>query len=56
MEILAAMKATDDALKVLALAGNRERLIGYWGERVEGKEDPTLGQRAKEVSAILGAK
>jgi hypothetical protein len=56
METLAAMKATDDASKVAALASNRERLIGYWGERAEGKEDPTLGQRAKELSAVLGAK
>jgi hypothetical protein len=56
IESLAAMKATDDAPAVAALASSRERLIGYWGERAEGKEDPTLGQRAKEVSAVLGAK
>lgn len=56
IETLAAMKATDDAPRVAALASSRERLIGYWGERAEGKEDPTLGQRAKELSAVLGAK
>ena len=56
METLAAMKATGDAAQVAALASSRERLIGYWGERAEGKEDPTLGQRAKELSALLGAK
>lgn len=56
METLAAMKATDDASRVAALAGSRERLIGYWGERADGKADPTLGQRAKELSAVLGAK
>jgi len=56
MEALAAMKATGDAPEVAALASSRERLIGYWGERAEGKEDPTLGQRAKELSALLGAK
>jgi len=56
MEALAAMKATGDAPELAALASSRERLIGYWGERAEGKEDPTLGQRAKELSALLGAK
>jgi hypothetical protein len=56
METLAAMKATDDAPQVAALASSRERLIGYWGERGEGKVDPTLGQRAKELSSMLGAK
>ncbi|HEX2689007.1 MAG TPA: hypothetical protein VHN14_20435 [Kofleriaceae bacterium] len=56
MEALAAMKATDDAPSVAALASSRERLIGYWGEQAEGKEDPTLGQRAKELSVTLGAK
>jgi hypothetical protein len=56
METLAAMKATDDAPGVAALARNRARLIGYWGERAEGKADPTLGQRAQELSAVLGAK
>jgi hypothetical protein len=56
MEALAAMKATVDAPRIAALASNRERLIGYWGERGEGKEDPTLGQRAKQLSAELGGK
>jgi hypothetical protein len=56
MEALAAMKATDDAPGIAALASSRERLVGYWGERGEGKEDPTLGQRAKELSATLGAR
>jgi len=56
MEALAAMKATGDAPEVAALASSRERLIGYWGERGDGKEDPTLGQRARELSALLGAK
>ena len=56
METLGAMKATGEASEVAALASSRERLIGYWGERAEGKEDPTLGQRAKELSALLGAK
>jgi hypothetical protein len=54
MEALAAMKATEDAPKIAALASSRERLIGYWGERGEGKEDPTLGQVARQLSAALG--
>jgi len=56
MEALAAMKASDDAPKIAALATSRERLIGYWGEHAVGKADPTLGQRAKELSAQLGGK
>ena len=56
METLAAMKAIEDAPKIAALANNRTRLIGYWGERGEGKADPTLGQVARELSATLGAK
>ena len=45
-----------DASRIAALANSRERLIGYWGERGEGKEDPTLGQRARQLAAELGAK
>jgi hypothetical protein len=56
MEALTAMKATEDAQRIAALASSRERLIGYWGERGEGKEDPTLGQVAKQLSAMLGGK
>jgi hypothetical protein len=53
MEALAAMKAIDDAPSIAALANNRQRLIGYWGERGAGKADPTLGERAKQLSAEL---
>ena len=56
IEALGAMKAVDDAPRVAALASHREPLVGYWGERGEGKPDPTLGQRAREISAQLGAK
>ena len=54
IEALAAMKSTEDATRIAALAGSRERLVGYWGER-DGREDPTLGQRARELAAQLGA-
>jgi hypothetical protein len=56
MEALVAMKSTQDAPRIAALAGNRERLVGYWGEQAEGKTDPTLGQRAKELSVALAGK
>lgn len=59
IEALAAMKATEDAPRIAALSSSREHLVGYWGEREEGperREDPTLGQRARELAAQLGAK
>lgn len=57
IEALGAMKATEDAPRIAALASRRERLVGYWGERGgAGRSDPTLGERAREISAQLGAK
>lgn len=56
IEALGAMKASDDAPRVEALSSHRELLVGYWGQRGEGKPDPTLGQRAREISAQLGVK
>ena len=56
IEALGAMKSTEDAPRIAALASRKDRLTGYWGERGEGKSDPTLGQRAREISAQLGAK
>jgi hypothetical protein len=56
MESLTALKSTDDADRIAALATSRERLVGYWGERADGREDPTLGQRARELSSELHAK
>jgi hypothetical protein len=56
MEALTAMKSTDDAERIAALTTSHDRLVGYWGERAVGKEDPTLGQRARELSAELRAK
>jgi hypothetical protein len=55
IEALAAMKSVEDAPKIAAVSGNNERLVGYWGENnPEGKPDPTLGQRAKELAGQLG--
>jgi hypothetical protein len=47
------MKSTEDAPRIAALSSNKARLTGYWGE-TEGKPDPTLGQRAKELAGQLG--
>jgi hypothetical protein len=55
IEALAAMKSTDDAAAIAGLGSARERLVGYWGEQA-GKQDPTLGERAKELAAALGTK
>jgi hypothetical protein len=56
IEALGAMKASDDAPRIEALASHREPLVGYWGQRGQGKPEPTLGQRAREISAQLGGK
>ena len=56
IEALGAMKSTEDAPRIAGLASRNERLTGFWGERGEGKSDPTLGQRAREISTQLGAK
>jgi hypothetical protein len=54
IEALAAMKSVEDAPKIAALSGNKDKLVGYWGERnPENKPDPSLGQRAKELSEQL---
>lgn len=53
IETLALMKSGDDKRAIAALAGASDRLLGYWGEAGEGKADPTLGQRAKELSDKL---
>lgn len=54
IEALAAIKSVEDAPRIAALAGRRERLTGFWGET--GKPDPTLGQRAKELAGQLSSK
>ena len=54
IEALAAMKSVEDAPKIAALSGNKDKLVGFWGERnPENKPDPSLGQRAKELSEQL---
>ena len=61
IEVLARLKSTEDASKIAALSGAKDRLVGYWGDQsavpaAERKSDPTLGDRAKELAAQLGAK
>lgn len=60
VEILAAMgeKAASAADQVAALGGDKEVLAGYFGDqgelpRSEQKREPTLGERATEVSSML---
>ncbi|MEO8703554.1 MAG: hypothetical protein ABI867_26130 [Kofleriaceae bacterium] len=55
IESLAAMKSVEDKDRIAALAGVKDRLVGYWGDNAEDKKDPTLGERAKELADSLGA-
>ena len=57
-EALTAMKSVEDAPKIEALAGSKDKLVGYFGDQskrdpADRKTDPTLGQRAKELAAQL---
>jgi hypothetical protein len=57
IETLAAMKSKEDAARIAQVKGN-EKLIGFWGDQsgtdpAARKSDPTLGQRAKELSAAV---
>jgi hypothetical protein len=54
IEGLAAMKSVEDQPKIAALSGAKEVLTGYWGDNAEGKKDPTLGARAKELAEQMG--
>jgi hypothetical protein len=58
IEGLAAVKSTEDAPRLAALSSS-DKLIGYWGDQSrvdpkDRKQDPTLGQRAKELAEALG--
>ena len=55
IEALAKMKSVEDAPKIAALSSSKEKLTGYWGDQSgkdpkDRKTDPTLGQRAKELT------
>ncbi len=58
VEALGALAAKGDADPVAALAGDKARLVGYWGDqsgvpKAQRKPEPTLGQRAAEVARTL---
>lgn len=59
IEALAKMKSVEDAPRIAALAGSKDKLVGFWGDQADKapkdrKPDPTLGQRAAELAAQLG--
>lgn len=60
IEALTAMKSVEDVPKIEAIAGSKDKLVGYFGDQsnrspADRKTDPTLGQRAKELAAQLGS-
>ncbi|MFN0252912.1 MAG: hypothetical protein ACKV2T_38920 [Kofleriaceae bacterium] len=60
IEGLAKLKSVEDASKIAAVSGSKDKLVGYWGDQSgkdpkDRKEDPTLGQRAKELADGLAA-
>ncbi len=59
IEGLAKLKSVEDAPKIAALSSSKDKLVGYHGDQSnvdpkERKDDPTLGQRAKELANGLG--
>ena len=60
IETLAKLKSVEDAPKIAALTGAKDKLVGYWGDQSgvdpkDRKADPTLGERAKELADGLAA-
>lgn len=58
VETLGALSARSEAAAVAALAKDKARLAGYWGDqeelpKAERKPEPTLGQRATEIAGTL---
>ncbi len=58
MEALGALQSKADAGRIAALAKDRARLTGFWGDQTEvvkgdRKPEPTLGQRAQEIAQAL---
>jgi hypothetical protein len=58
IEALTLMKSVEDAPKIAALSGVKDKLVGFWGDQSDKapkdrKEDPTLGQRAKDLADAL---
>jgi hypothetical protein len=58
IEALAKMKSAEDAPRIAALGNAGDKLVGFWGDQSDvspkdRKEDPSLGQRAKELAHQL---
>jgi hypothetical protein len=58
VETLGVLSAKTEADRVAALAKDKTRLTGFWGDqeelpKAERKPEPTLGQRAAEIAAAL---
>ena len=58
MEALTIMKSVEDAPKIAALSGAKDKLVGFWGDQADKdpkdrKADPTLGMRAKDLADAL---
>ena len=58
MEALTLMKSVEDAPKIAALSGAKDKLVGFWGDQADKdpkdrKADPTLGARAKDLADAL---
>ena len=58
MEALTLMKSVEDAPKIAALSGAKDKLVGFWGDQSDKepkdrKADPTLGMRAKDLADAL---
>lgn len=58
VEALAAMGSTEDLPLIQEVTNDRRKLVGYWGSQSdvsakERKAEPTLGQRARELAALL---
>ncbi len=61
IEVIGKLGTKDDAVRLDALAKDKARLVGYWGDqdelpKKERKAEPTLGKQAATVAAALRAR
>jgi len=59
IEALAAMKSVEDAPKIEALAGSKDKLVGYWGDQSQKepkdrKNDPHAGPACEGAGREAG--
>jgi hypothetical protein len=55
IEALALLKSKEDIERIQRLSGDGTRLDGFWGGK-QGKKDPTLGERAKQLVDVVQGK